>query len=124
MGEFTARSFNEFVAQGKLMGNRCKNCDELHIPLRQICSKCGSRHLELHEYKGEGIVEAFTINRTPSSGFKGRCPYAVGIVRLNEGPSISGLLAFDEPEKIKVGVRVSFTVVKDGEKSILGFKKV
>ncbi len=124
LSEFTTKSFNGFVAQGKLMGTRCKNCEELLIPPRQICSRCGSQQLEWHEFKGEGILDAFTINRTPSSGFKGRCPYAVGIVKLNEGPSISGLLTFDEPEKIKVGVRVSFTVVKDGEKSILAFKKL
>ncbi|MCX6654955.1 MAG: Zn-ribbon domain-containing OB-fold protein [Candidatus Bathyarchaeota archaeon] len=124
MSEFTTQSFNGFVAQGKLMGTRCKNCEELLIPPRQICSRCGSQQLEWHEFNGEGILDAFTINRTPSSGFKGRCPYAVGIVKLNEGPSISGLLTFDEPEKIKVGVRVSFTVVKDGEKSILAFKKL
>jgi uncharacterized OB-fold protein len=124
LSEFTTKSFNGFVAQGKLMGTRCKNCEELLIPPRQICSRCGSQQLEWHEFKGEGILDAFTINRTPSSGFKGRCPYAVGIVKLNEGPSISGLLTFDEPEKIKVGIRVSFTVVKDGEKSILAFKKL
>ena len=124
MSEFTTKFFNGFVAQGKLMGNKCKNCDELHIPPRQICSKCGSQQLEWHTFKGEGVLEAVTINRTPSSGFKGRCPYAVGIVRLDEGPSISGLMALDEPEKFKVGARVSFTVVKDGEKSILAFKKL
>jgi uncharacterized OB-fold protein len=122
LSEFTTKFFNGFVAQGKLMGNRCKNCEELQIPPRQICSKCGSQQLEWYEFKGEGVLEAVTINRTPSSSFKGRCPYAVGIVRLDEGPSISGLMAFDEPENFKVGTRVSFTVVKDGEKSILAFK--
>lgn len=124
MSEFTTKSFNGFVAQGKLMGNKCKNCGELHIPPRQICSRCGSQQLEWHAFKGEGVLEAVTINRTPSSGFKGRCPYAVGIVRLDEGPSISGLMVLDEPEKFKVGAKVSFNVVKDGEKSILAFKKL
>ena len=124
MMEFTTKFFNEFVAQGKLMGNRCKSCGDLHIPPRQICSRCGSQQLEWHEFSGEGTLEAVTINRTPSSGFKGRCPYAVGIVGLDEGPSISGFMALDEPEKMKVGTRVLFTVVKDGEKSILAFKRL
>ncbi|OGD56490.1 hypothetical protein A3K78_11230 [Candidatus Bathyarchaeota archaeon RBG_13_52_12] len=122
MSEFTTKSFNGFIAQGKLMGNRCKKCEALHIPPRQICSKCGSQQLEWYEFRGDGALAAVTVNRTPSSGFKGRCPYSVGIIRLVEGPSISGLMAFDEPEKFKVGTRVSFTVVKDGEKSILAFK--
>jgi uncharacterized OB-fold protein len=122
MSEFTTKAFNGFVAQGKLMGNRCKSCGELHIPPRQICSRCGSQQLEWHEFKGEGTLEAVTLNRTPSTAFKERCPYAVGIVRLDEGPSISGLMADEYPEKLAVGSRAAFTVVRDGEKSILAFK--
>ena len=122
MSEFTTKEFNVFVAQGKLMGNRCKTCGELHLPPRRICPKCGSQQLEWYEYKGEGILEAVTLNRTPSTAFKGRCPYAVGIVKLDEGPSISGLMVDEHPEKLAVGSRAVFTVVIDGEKSILAFK--
>ena len=122
MSEFNTKAFNGFVAQGKLMGNRCKSCGEYHIPPRQICSKCGSQQLEWHEFKGEGILEAVTLNRTPSLAFKGRGPYAVGIVTLDEGVSISGFLAIENPEKIVVGIRVKFIAVKDGEKAILAFK--
>ena len=122
MSEFTTKIFNGYVAQGKLMGNRCKSCEEYHIPPRQICSKCGSQQLEWHEFKGEGVLEAVTLNRAPSTPFRGRGPYAVGIVRLDEGPSISGLLVIENPENIVVGIRVKFTAVKDGEKTILAFK--
>lgn len=122
MSEFTSKSFNDYVAKGKLMGNRCNVCGELHLPPRQICVKCGSLQLEWHEFEGEGTVEAITLNRTPSTPFKGRGPYAVGIVKLDEGPSISGLIAAENPEKIPVGTRVKFTTVKDGEKTILAFK--
>jgi hypothetical protein len=122
MSEFNTKAFNGFVAQGKLMGNRCKNCGELHIPPRQICSRCGSQQLEWHEFKGEGTLEAVTLNRAPSTSFKGRGPYAVGIVKLDEGPSISGLMTMENPEKIIVGTRVTFTVAKEGEKAILAFK--
>jgi len=122
MSEFTSKAFNGYVAQGKLMGNRCKSCGELHLPPRQICVKCGSFHLEWHEFKGEGTIEAITLNRTPSTQFKGRGPYAVGIIKLDEGPSISGLIVAENPEKIQVGTRVQFTTVKDSEKTILAFK--
>jgi len=122
LSEFNTKAFNGFVVQGKLMGNKCKSCGEYHIPPRQICSMCGSQQLEWYEFKGEGILEAVTLNRTPSTAFKGRGPYAVGIVTLDEGPSISGLLATDNPEKIVVGSRVKFIAVKDGEKVILAFK--
>ncbi|MGD0805067.1 MAG: Zn-ribbon domain-containing OB-fold protein [Candidatus Bathyarchaeia archaeon] len=122
MSEFTTKTFNGFVAQGKLMGNRCKSCGELHIPPRQICPSCGSRQLEWYEFKGEGTLGAVTLNRTPSTAFKGLCSYTVGIVKLDEGPSISGLMVAEEPKKLTVGSRAIFTVLKNGEKSILAFK--
>ena len=124
MSEFTAKAFNDFIALGKLMGNRCKTCGELQIPPRQICSKCGSQQLEWHEFNGKGTLGAVTFNRTPSTAFKGRCPYAVGIVKLDEGPSISGLIVGVNPEKMTIGSRAVFTVVKDEEKSILAFKSL
>lgn len=122
MSEFTSKTFNGYVAQGKLMGNRCKGCGGYHIPPRPICPKCGAQQLEWVEFGGDGTVEAITVNRTPSTAFKGRGPYAVAIVRLDEGPSISGLIADANPEKMTVGTRVKFTAVKEGEKAILAFK--
>lgn len=116
--EFTTKAFNDHISQGRLMGNRCRNCGEYHIPPRQICSKCGSQQLEWHEFKGGGVLEAVTLNRAPSTSFKARGPYSVGIVRLDEGPSISGLLA----EEIPIGTRVRFTTIRDGEKTILAFR--
>lgn len=120
--EFNTKAFNDKVAQGKLMGNRCKTCGELHIPPRQICQRCGSQQLEWLEFSGRGTLEAVTLNRAPSSGFRGRPPYAVGIVRLDEGPSISGLMEVEKPEELEIGIRVVFTVIKDGERTILGFR--
>jgi uncharacterized OB-fold protein len=118
MSEFTAKAFNVYVAEGKLMGNMCKNCGEYHIPPRQICSKCGSQQLEWREFKGRGVLEAVTLNKAPSTSFKARGPFSVGIVRLDEGPSISGLLS----EEMSIGTRVKFTTIKDGEKTILAFE--
>lgn len=120
--EFNTKAFNDKVSQGKLMGNRCKTCGELHIPPRQICPRCGSQQLEWHEFGGKGTLGAVTLNRAPSSGFRGRPPYAVGIVRLDEGPSISGLMEVENPEGLEVGARVAFTPIKDGERTILGFR--
>ena len=123
MSEFTTKAFNDYIVQGKLMGNRCTVCGELHLPPRQICSKCGSQRLEWLEFDGKGVIEAVTYNKALSTPFKNRVGIAVGIIRLDEGPSISGLLATDEPEKMTVGTRVSFIVLKNGDKSILAFRK-
>ncbi len=122
MSEFNTKAFNDHVSQGRLMGNRCKSCGEYHIPPRQICNRCGSQQLEWQQFDGRGTLEAVTLNRAPSTTFKARGPFSVGIVRLDEGPSISGLLAIEKADDLAVGRRVKFTTVKDGEKTILAFE--
>jgi len=119
---FTVQAFNEGLSQGKLRGSRCTKCGELHLPPRPICRSCGSRQLEWFDFKGAGYVEAFTIVGVPLSGFKERCPYAVGIVKLDEGPAISGLLLKEKVDELKVGERVEVVYIKGQERTILGFR--
>jgi len=122
MIEFTAKAFNGYVSQGRLMGNRCKACGSLQIPPRQICTHCGSQRIDWYEFSGRGTLEAMTLNRAPSSCFRGRSPYIVGIIRLDEGPAISGLMDGDKLESLEVGAKVTFTTIKDRERTILGFR--
>ncbi len=54
---------------------------------------------------------------------EGRCPYAVGVVRLDEGPSVSGLiLDVKDGGELSVGSRVEAEYVKEGEKTALCFR--
>ncbi len=53
-----------------------------------MCPSCGSRNLETLTSKGRGRVESFTVVRYPPSGFEKEAPYAVAIVRLEEGPVV------------------------------------
>jgi uncharacterized OB-fold protein len=121
MSEFTAKAFNDYVSKGKLMGNKCRSCGTLHVPPRMICSKCGSQQLEWYEFKGGGVLEAVTLNRTPSTSFKARGSYSVGIVRLDEGPSISGLLV--GKDELTIGTGMVLTTVRNGDNTILAFEK-
>ena len=60
----------------------------------------------------------------PSSNFKHLCPYTVGIVRFEEGPAISGLIVSDKDDLLIVGSKVTLNIIREGERSILGFKVV
>jgi uncharacterized OB-fold protein len=122
LSEFTAKEFNDNLVQGKLIGNKCKTCGSLHLPPRRICSHCGSQNFESIRFKGEGTIEAVTLNTIPSSGFRSRAPYVVGIIRLDEGASISGLILVNGAKNYEIGRKVALSIIKEGEKSILGFK--
>jgi uncharacterized OB-fold protein len=121
---FTVQAFNDSLAQGKLRGAKCTSCGELHLPPRPICRTCGSRQLEWFEFKGTGRIKTFTVINVPLSEFKEKSPYAVGIVKLDEGPTISGFLLKEKIDKLRVGERVDVVYIKGQDKTILGFRAI
>ena len=75
------------------------------------------------DISGDGVIRAFTVVQVPLSTMVGRSPYAVAVVKLDDGPSVSGLvLEVDEGDTLSVGARVVAEFVKEGEKTALCFK--
>jgi len=115
---FTSQSYQKYIDEGKLMGSRCTKCGALHLPPRPLCPKCGCRSVEWKELRGEGEVTAFTVIHVPPTQMTGRTPYTVGIIKLNEGPSLTTRIS----EEAQVGTKVVAEFKKEGEKTVLVFK--
>lgn len=118
----TVNWFNEGINNNQLRGTKCVDCGYLMLPPRPLCPECGSTSLSSYNFKGEGVVKAQTTETVPLSAFKERCPITVGIIELDEGPMISGVIL--EEEKVEIGSRVKVTYIEEGDKKILGFKPV
>jgi uncharacterized OB-fold protein len=133
---FTAASFDQYLAEGKLMASRCTDCGTLHLPPRAICPKCHSENLEWAETSGVGKLAGFTVvSIAPTfmvaQGYGRDKPYVSGIVELEEGVKVSARITgvdATKPEEIKVGtlLTVDFITVGEGEKAktYLAFKAV
>lgn len=122
---FTTSSYREFLESGKIMANRCRSCGNVHLPPRPICPRCGGRSLEWMEIRGRGTLQGFTVIHVPPTRLKGRQPYATGIVKLEEGPSISGLiLDVKRGEDIDIGVEAEAIIVREGDGLKLCFRLV
>lgn len=131
---YTAASFNQYLADGKLMASRCSECGELSLPPRSICAKCHSEHISWVETSGKGKLAGFTsVFIAPTfmieQGFGRENPYISGIVELDEGVKISArILGLDaaKPESIQVGTRLKVDFIETGEtekkKFYLAFK--
>jgi len=131
---FTAVSFNQYLAEGKLMASRCVDCGTLDLPPRAICPKCHSESLEWTETSGKGKLAGFTIvSIVPTfmieQGYGRDKPYVSGVVELDEGVKISARITgvdATKPEEIKVGTPLTVDFVTFGEdneaKTYLAFK--
>ncbi|MHA1491757.1 MAG: Zn-ribbon domain-containing OB-fold protein [Promethearchaeota archaeon] len=132
--DFTTESYLEGIRNKKLLGSKCKNCGEQYVPVRKLCTKCNTANMEWVEMSGKGEIAAFTSITvgTPffvEKGYDRNKPYCFSVIKLEEGPMISGqLVGVDEskPETISVGmpVKVKFleTDVKGDMRVDLGFE--
>ena len=111
---FNDASYEQFVAEGKLMATRCRECVALSFPPRHMCAVCADSELEWLELKGTGRLAAYTsiVVAPPemvAAGYDRNNPYVVGVVALDEGVRAVGrILGVDakNPENIKVGTVV------------------
>jgi len=120
---FTAASFNQYLAEGKLMASRCEDCGNLSLPPRAICSKCHGVNLVWTETSGKGTLVGFTVvSIAPTfmiqQGYGRDNPYVSGIVELDEGEKISArILGVDptRPDTIQIGSRLDVGFIEVGE---------
>ncbi len=125
MSEFTSKNYADSLTEGKIRGSKCSKCDTLHLPPRPVCPGCGGSEMTWGDVSGDGVIRAFTVVHVPLSTMVGRSPYAVAVVKLDDGPSVTGLLLeVDEGDTLSVGARVVAEFVKEGEKTTLCFKLV
>ena len=116
-------NFKTGLKESKLMGCVCEDCETMILPPRMICNKCGSTNLTEHCFEGKGVIKTITIVRVPLTRFQELSPYGVGIVKLDEGPMITGMI-LGEVEKIKIGDRVEAVFLDEGDEKVLAFKTV
>jgi len=124
VSEFTTvDSFVKGLAEEKLKGCRCKACGRLMVPPRPICRSCGSTDLEPHVFKDTGKLTASTVIYVPLTRFQAMCPHSVGVVQLEEGESISGLILSDG-KHLAPGTKVKAKYLKGEGRVTLSFQPV
>ena len=110
------RDFWDGVAQHEIRLKWCPHCAAAMHPKRIVCTFCGNAELGTHRACGRGTIYSFSVvHRAPSPAFQAAAPYAVGVVRLEEGVHLfsrlfpsTAALAIDAP------VRVDFRVLELG----------
>jgi uncharacterized OB-fold protein len=91
-----AREYYRRLGEGRLQTTFCESCDALRFPPRDRCATCG-RETVWKDLSGRGVVHAFTQQER---GLRFTAPEVLGVVELEEGVRVFGLLAapFDSLE--------------------------
>lgn len=103
----TVENFYRFCADRKLMSVKCKECGTLLCPPRTICSHCFADSFDWIELKSHGTLLTYTVIHFPPSQFQALAPYAVGIIKLDQGPQLSGMIKNVKLEDLRIGMSLN-----------------
>ena len=117
----TLKGFFEEAREGRLSAIRCGSCGELAIPPKELCPSCHERRWELVPLHGTGSVVSFTVIRIPPRGRLAEAPYAVAVVKLDEGVSLLGRIDGIPLETLTAGLSVRFRPLLFDDQVIIGF---
>ncbi len=108
-----------------LIGTECKGCGQKFFPPRQLCPNCRrSGNITEITFSGEGKIYSYTLIHVPSEGLGFMKPYAIGIIRLDEGPLLTAQIVDCKPEDLAIGKRVNSVfrkVIVDGDSGIIRY---
>ena len=105
--QFTIEQLCKYMSQGKLVGGKCKNCGKVHFPPRPLCDDCLSKEFEWTEISPKGKLLTYTVIHVAPAQFQSIAPYAVGIVQLEKGVKIPGMIKNVAPEQLKIGMELT-----------------
>jgi len=117
----TLKGFFEEAREGRLSAIRCGSCGELAIPPKELCPSCHERQWELVPLHGTGCVVSFTVIRIPPRGRLAEAPYAVAVVKLDEGVSLLGRIVDIPLHALTAGLSVRFRPLLLGDQVIISF---
>ena len=105
----TVREFEQGIRDGRIEGYTCQDCGHSQIDIMEFCPACHGPNLKKTEFNKEGKVLTFTIQFVAPEQFMNEVPYAWGIIKLDDGPNVTGWIPFiSKPSDLPIGQRVRF----------------
>ena len=107
-----------------IVGSKCASCSEFFYPEKKKCPKCESNELEDCKFRGTGQIYSYSIIHNAPTGMENQVPYAVAIIKLDEGQKITAQLVDIDLEKIGMGMKVESCIRKiheDGENGLIHY---
>jgi uncharacterized OB-fold protein len=86
----------------------CGTCQKYIFYPRILCPTCLSDVLEWRAVSGKGTLLTYVLSARPAPGFEDELPYAIAIVKLDEGPHLMTNIVNTEiaPQNLRAGMPV------------------
>jgi|SRR5581483_4194716 len=119
-----ADPFLDAAREGKLLIQRCADCEKYQFYPRQVCVHCGSSSVEWAEASGRGTVHTYTvIHQNGMPGWRDELPYVAAIIDLEEGARMTSNVVDIEPADVQIGMPVEVTFVDEGTYVLPRFRR-
>ncbi len=95
------------MADGKILGQRCPQCEKVYVPPRGSCARCGvATDLEV-QVPGTGTITTFCVVRIPSDSLDIDPPFVAAHILL-DGADIPFFALIQEChfDEVRMGMRV------------------
>jgi uncharacterized protein len=96
------QAFWDAAREGRFLIKRCQDCGKPHWYPRAICPFCMSSDTVWEESPGEGVIYTYSVMYRSPSG-----PYAIGYVKLDEGPHVMTNFLGMATDALSIGMRVN-----------------
>jgi uncharacterized OB-fold protein len=103
---FTIEQFYKFIGERKLMASKCNKCGVMSLPPKPVCSNCLSKNFNWIRLRNRGKLLTYTVIYVAPEQFQSIAPYAFGIMELDYGLRLPGMIRGVESEKINVGMEL------------------
>lgn len=103
--------FWEACRDGKFLLHRCGTCGRSYWPASR-CVEHGDDAMAWVEGSGAGTLYTYTVlHHAYTPEMKGRVPYVVGVIQLEEGPFFHAGIVGCSPDAVSVGMALRAEMV-------------
>ncbi len=104
-GEAPTR-FLRGIKEGRLLGQRCPQCNKVYMPPRGSCATCAVPTEEEVELSDRGTVTTFCVVNVPFYGQVQELPYVCASILLDGSDTPSSALIQEIPaDQVRMGMR-------------------
>jgi len=98
------RTYSDSLKKNKLLGLKCQTCGTITCPPTMVCQECAGTDQEIIEMSGKGEIVTFTTTYVAPLGRETEAPYTIVMVKLEEGPWITGNLIDIDPARVNMDI--------------------